>query len=129
MEKFKQVIVAVVRLIGTALLVDVALLAAVGASCWLGDVCTTVIWSERMFWVGLALTLVAAPLVIGFLSSGRLHPKGLDTDGWAPLATKAKLAAEERQANMLRVGMWSLRIGLVGVFAIVMAVLIEVLSR
>jgi putative heme iron utilization protein len=129
MEKLKQMLITVARFTGITLLVDVVLVLGVGVSCLIGDSCTAIVWSERMFWIGLALMMIAGPLAIGYLSSGRLRPRGFVAEGWEPIGTRERLSAEERQENIARVGLWALRIVSVGLFSIIIGILIEVFSR
>ena len=71
MEKLKDAVVPISRLIGITLLIDLGLFALVSISCLIGTRCTNLVYSERMFWTGMASLIAAAPVVLGALSTSR----------------------------------------------------------
>lgn len=70
MDTLKSRGIAVLKFIGISLLIDLGLLAAVGLSCVIGTRCTRIMWSERMFWVGMIPLMVGLAGMISWLGSG-----------------------------------------------------------
>ena len=114
---------------GAVLLVDAIVLAGVGISCLFGETCTATTWSERTFWIGLSISLIAGPLAISVLGSGRPTLKNCDVDDWDTPLRQEQDSPEERKAKIAQRGQWSLRFGAVGVTTIIIGILIDVLSK
>ena len=70
MNTLKSRGIAVLEFIGLSLLIDLALLAAVGLSCLIGPQCTGLTWSERMFWLGMVPLMIGLGGMISWLGSG-----------------------------------------------------------
>jgi hypothetical protein len=70
MDTLKSRGIAILEFIGLSLLIDLALLAAVGLSCLIGPQCTGLMWSERMFWLGMVPMMIGLGGIISWLGSG-----------------------------------------------------------
>lgn len=69
MSKVGSTVVAVARFLAISLAIDVALFIIVTLSCFIGTRCTNVMYSERMFWSGMAAMVAAMPAVLAGLGT------------------------------------------------------------
>ncbi len=70
MDTLKSRGIAVLKFIGLSLLVDLALFVVVSLSCLIGTRCTRLVWSARMFWVGMVPLTIGMAGMISWLGSG-----------------------------------------------------------
>jgi hypothetical protein len=113
------------RFVALTLLVELGLLAFVGISCLFGPTCTATLYSERLFWLGLIAMLVGAPVLIGWLGSGR-------PGDWQSGRTRSEgedivelpVAKEERQKRR-RWRTFALHMIAIGLLAIALSALID----
>jgi len=127
MENAKKSLLSVGRFLGVVLLVDLGLFLAVTLWCQMGTRCTPLEWSERMFWVGIIVMILAAPAVFAMLSTGRGFSGNPMTAGMDN-AIALDIIKSERQGLNKRM-IYALRMGLIGAGAIGISALIDVLTR
>ncbi|HQE93694.1 MAG TPA: hypothetical protein PLH19_12865 [Anaerolineae bacterium] len=127
MDKVKQALLSIGRFLGVILLIDLALFIVVTISCQIGTRCTSTAWSERMFWVGIAAIICAAPAVLAMLSTSRsfsINPLTAGMDN----AIAVDIIQNERKGMNKRVT-FALRMGLIGAGCIAISALIDILTR
>ncbi len=123
----KAKVTKALRFIGIVLLIDGAIVLVVGISCLLGNRCTAVQFSERMFWAGIVAMMGGLPAVVATLSTGRGYFGDPFTAGqMSKIATE--LIQREKKEEQKRYG-FALRMALVGIGAIAISALIEALAR
>ena len=133
MKKVKKALLNVGRFIGIILLIDLGLFTAVTVSCRIGTqrygiaTCTNLEWSERMFWVGIIVMILAAPAVFAMLSTGKGFSGNPMTAGMDN-AIALDIIKSERQGMNKRM-VYALRMGLIGAGAIATSALIDILTR
>lgn len=127
MEKMKSILVAIGRFVGTALAIDAGLFAVVTISCFIGTRCSSVAYSERMFWVGMAALIAAMPAVLASLSSNRGYFDNPFTAG-ADMQVAHTIIKDARR-SMSKRATFALRMGIVGTVAIAISAVIEVMGR
>ncbi len=126
MDRVKTALLSIGRFLGVILLVDLGLFIAVTISCQIGTHCTSTAWSERMFWVGIGVILLAAPAVFAMLSTSRsfsINPMTAGMDNKIAL----DIINSERQGMNKRV-VYALRMGLIGAICIAISALIDILA-
>ena len=69
MRKVLFLLAGIVRFVAVSLAIDVGLFLIVTLTCVLGTPCNNVVYSERMFWVGMASLLIGMPAVFASLGS------------------------------------------------------------
>lgn len=126
MEKVKGAAVAVLRFIGTTLLIDLGLLALVSISCLIGTRCTNVTYGERMFWVGMASLVAAMPAVLGSLSTSRGYYDSPFTAGMD--AQVAHTIIKDGRLSLSRRSAFAWRAFSVGAVGIAISALIDILG-
>jgi hypothetical protein len=127
MEKVKYILVAVGRFVGTALAIDAGIFVVVTLSCLIGTRCSSVMYSERMFWVGMAALIMAMPAVLASLSSNRGYFDNPFTAG-ADMQVAHTIIKDARRSVNKR-SIFALRMGIVGTVAIAISAVIEIMGR
>ncbi len=123
----KAKVTQALRFVGVALLVDGAIVLVVGLSCLVGNHCTAVQFSERMFWAGIVAMMGGLPAVVATLSTGRGYFGDPFTAGqMGKIATE--IIQREKKEERKRYG-FALRMALIGIGAIAISALIEALAR
>ena len=79
MDKVASRGVAVLKFIGISLGIDLALFVVVSLTCLIGARCDRLMWSERMFWVGMVPLVLGMAGMISWLGSGP-RPFTIDLD-------------------------------------------------
>jgi hypothetical protein len=142
MDKLLSRAVSVLKFLGVSLLIDLGLLAAVGLSCIIGTRCTRLMWSERMFWVGMIPLMIGLGGMIRWLGSGRRPVKYKSSDEQETEDDDVSAdvrpydmdegfrADEDGDAEGLSSGAkFALRMASVGAGAYILSALIDVLTR
>jgi len=126
MEKVKVAAVAVLRFIGTTLLIDLALFAVVSISCLIGTRCTNEAYGERMFWAGMASLVAAMPAVLSSLSTSQGYYNSPFTAGQD--AKVALTIVKDGRLSLNRRSAFAWRAFSVGAVAIAISALIDTLG-
>jgi hypothetical protein len=127
MEKVKAVAAAVLRFIGTTLLIDLGLFVLVSVSCLIGTRCTNLAYGERMFWVGMASLIAAMPAVLGSLSTSRGYYDSPFTAGMD--AQVALTIIKDGRLSLSRRSAFAWRAFSVGIVGIAISAVIDTLGR
>jgi len=126
-EKVKKALMTIGRFLGIVLLVDLGLFIIVSISCLFGTRCTNAVWSERMFWAGILALITAMPAVLAGLNTSRGYFDNRLTAGM-DLQVAQTIIQSERKGLDKRTA-YALKAGAVGVVAIAISALIDVLTR
>ena len=115
------------RFLAFVILIDLGLFAVVSLSCLIGPRCTSVAWSERMFWSGMLVFIVGMPALIAALNTGSGIEADAFTGAWAQKAALDAIKHERESVNKR----WAffIRMFMSGVGAIAISALIDVLSK
>ncbi len=120
-------LLSALRFVGIALLVDGAIVLVVGLSCLVGNRCTAVQFSERVFWAGIVAMMGGVPAIVATLSTGRGYFGDPFTAGqMGKIATE--IIQREKKEERKRYG-FALRMALIGIGAMAISAVIEALSR
>lgn len=127
MEKIKLALLTVVRFLGLTLLIDLGIFAVVSLTCLVGTRCTNVQWSERMFWAGMLAMIAAMPAILASLNTSRGYfdnplTAGMDMQVAQTIIKDGRKGLSKRTA-------FALKAGAVGMGAIGISALIDVLTR
>ncbi len=127
MEKVKKALLSIGRFLGLILLVDLGLFIVVTISCQFGTRCTTLAWSERMFWAGILALVTAMPAVLAMLNTSRGYfdnplTAGMDLQVAGTIVRDGRKGLDKRTA-------YALKAGVVGAGAIAISALIDILTR
>ncbi len=126
MEKVARFLLALLRYFGTSLLVAVGLFVGVSLSCLVWGPCTSTVYSERMFWTGLAAIVVGMPAIFSALSVSRGYydnpfTAGIDSQVADTIVKDGRLSLTKRSN-------FAWRMFTIGLFGIGFAALIDVLG-
>jgi hypothetical protein len=127
MDKFKSLLLAVLRFLGLVLLVDLGLFILVSLSCLIGTRCTGVQWSERMFWAGMLVMVTAMPAVLAMLSTSQGYFDNPYTAGMDMQV--AGTIIKDGRRGMNKRTRYAFRAGFIGLGAIAISALIDLLTR
>lgn len=127
MEKVKKALVAIGRFIGIVLLVDLGLFIIVTISCQFGIRCTGGAWSERMFWAGIIALITAMPAVLAGLNTSRGYFDNRLTAGMDMQVAQTIIQSERKGLDKRTA--YALTAGAVGLIAILISALIDILTR
>jgi hypothetical protein len=117
----------VLRFVGVVLLVDGAIVLAMGISCLFGNRCTAIQFSERVFWAGIAAMMVGVPAVVAAFTAGQGYFGDPFTAGQMSQIATEIIQREKNESNK-RYG-FALRMALIGGGAIAISALIEAIVR
>jgi hypothetical protein len=126
MQKAGQLALRFLRYMGLSLLIAVGLFALVSLSFLIWGPMTNVAYSERMFWVGLAAMLTAAPAVMGFLSTNQGYYTSPFTAGQDAKVAHTIIADGRKSMDKRTAYIW--RALTVGAFGIGISALIDILG-
>ncbi len=126
MAKVKDAVVAVLRFVGTTLLIDLGLFALVSISCLIGTRCTYMAYGERMFWTGMASIIVSMPVVVAALSTSRGYYDNVFTAGMD--AQVAHTIIKDGRLSLSRRSAFAWRALSVGAVAVGISALIDTLG-
>lgn len=145
MDKLVSRALSVLKFLGVSLLIDLGLLTAVGLTCIIGTRCTRLMWSERMFWVGMIPLMLGLGGMIRWLGSGRRPIKYKSSDEQdaeddaeedvspdaRPYEVKEDPRADEDEDDngLSSDAVFALRMVSVGAGAYILSALIDVLTR
>lgn len=127
MDKLKQILLAVLRFIGLVLLIDLGLFILVSLSCLMGTRCTPLQWSGRMFWAGMLAMITGMPAVLAGLSTSQGYFDSPFTAGMDMQVAETIIKDGRRSLN--KRSRFAITAGCVGVGAIAMSALIDILTR
>lgn len=127
MARVREIALSVGRFIGISLLVDLGLLLVVVVWCLLGTSCTSTMYSERMFWLGMATNIAAMPAIVAGLNSQRGYFNSPFTAGQDAKVYGTIINDAHRQMSTATKYFW--RMASIGVGAIAISALIDILGR
>ena len=127
MEKIKLALLTVVRFLGLTLLIDLGIFAVVSLTCLVGTRCTNVQWSERMFWAGMLAMIAAMPAILASLNTSRGYFSNPLTAGMDMQV--ARTIIKDGRKGLSKRTAFALKAGAVGMGAIGISALIDVLTR
>ena len=127
MERIKALLISTVKFLGFTLLIDLGLFAIVSLSCLFGTRCTSLQWSERMFWAGMLAIVAAMPAVLAMLSTSQGYFDNPLTAGMDMQV--AKTIIEDGRRGLSKRSKFAIRAASIGIGAIAISALIDVLTR
>lgn len=126
MEKVLDALLGVLKFLGVSFLINLGFFVVVSLSCLFGTRCSNVVYSERMFWVGLVAMVGAMPAVLASLGSNQGYFSDPLTAGMD--AQVALTIARDNRRSLSKRTKFALRAASVGLMGIVTSALIDILG-
>ncbi len=127
MTRFKEAISGIAKFLCISLLIDLAMFLLASFLCFRGETCTSMAWSEFMFWFSMIAFIAGMPAVVASMSSSRGYFDNPLTAG-ADLAAAKTIVQSERR-DLSKRTMYTLRMFSVGILGIATSAAIDFLTR
>lgn len=127
MERVKAFLIGAAKFLGFVLLIDLGIFAVVSLTCLLGTRCTNLQWSERMFWGGMLAMLSGMPAVLAAMNTSRGYFDNPMTMGMN--LQVAETIIKDGRKGLGKRTRFALTAGTVGIIAIAISALIDILTR